>query len=50
MNAENYRYSSLFSIKNGIDDPLLSLDAIKALLKTSSGALLELKALTVLRC
>lgn len=34
VNAENYRYSSLFSIKNGINDPLLSLDAIKALLES----------------
>lgn len=32
-NPENYRYSSLFTIKNGTDDPLLSLDAIKTLLE-----------------
>ncbi|WP_409515168.1 transposase [Chryseobacterium sp.] len=37
MNAENYRYSSLFSIKNGINGPLVSLDAIKALLESSKG-------------
>ena len=34
INANNYRYSSLFSIKNGINDPLLCLDAIKALLES----------------
>lgn len=33
MNPENYCHSSLFTIKNGIDDPLLSLEAIKALLE-----------------
>lgn len=33
MNSGNYRYSSLFTIKNGIDDPLISLEAIKALLE-----------------
>ncbi|MEA1849087.1 transposase [Chryseobacterium sp. MHB01] len=37
MNAENYRYSSLFSIKNGINDLSVSLDAIKALLESSKG-------------
>lgn len=33
-NPEIYRYSSLYTIKNGINDPLLSLDAIKALLES----------------
>lgn len=32
-NPEIYCYSSLFTIKNGIDDPLISLEAIKALLE-----------------
>ncbi len=35
-NPEIYRYSSLFTIKNGINDPLLSFDAIKALLERST--------------
>lgn len=33
-NPEIYRYSSLFTIKNRIDDPLISLEAIKPLLES----------------